>query len=73
MELYDQYLQEDPLWGWAWIGYCRQLHDHNDERFESTLDKLTSDLENGVEYQYKKIFNAKEIKVFMKNLKCQSF
>jgi hypothetical protein len=54
MELYDQYLQEDPLWGWAWIGYYRQLHDHNDERFESTLDKLLSDLENGVEYRDKK-------------------
>ncbi len=51
MELYDQYLQEDPLWGWAWIGYYRQLHDHKDERFELTLDKLLSDLENGVEYR----------------------
>lgn len=28
---YKEYLQEDPLWGWGWIGYYRQLHDFGDE------------------------------------------
>lgn len=50
-QLYDQYLRDDPMWGWAWIGYYRILHNHNDERFEQVLDKLYTDIKAGVEYR----------------------
>jgi tetratricopeptide (TPR) repeat protein len=39
-QLYEKYLKEDPLWGWGWIGYYRQLSDHDDSRFEVILDEL---------------------------------
>lgn len=53
-QLYDEYLKEDPLWGWAWIGYYRQLHNQKDIRFESTLDELYQKLIDGVEFRDKK-------------------
>lgn len=51
--LYEEYLREDPLWGWAWIGYYRQLHDHDDERFEPTLDDLYQKVRSGVNFRDK--------------------
>lgn len=52
-QLYDEYLKEDPLWGWAWIGYYRQLHAQKDARFEPTLDELYQKLIDGVEFRDK--------------------
>ena len=52
-QLYDEYLKEDPLWEWAWIGYYRQLHDQKAIRFESTLDELYQKLIDGVEFRDK--------------------
>ena len=52
-QLYEEYLQEDPLWGWGWIGYYRQLHDHGDDRFESTLDDLYQKIKAGTDFRDK--------------------
>lgn len=52
-QLYEEYLQKDPLWGWAWIGYYRQLHDHDDDRFESTLDDLYQKIKAGMSFRDK--------------------
>lgn len=51
--LYEKYLREDPLWGWAWIGYYRQLNDHDDARFESILDDLYQKAKAGVDFRDK--------------------
>lgn len=52
-ELYEQYLEEDPLWGWAWIGYWRQLNDHDDERFPHVLDQIYTKIKNGEPFRDK--------------------
>ena len=39
-ELYREYLTKDPLWGWGWIGYYRQLNDHDNPEFISVIEKL---------------------------------
>ena len=52
-QLYEEYLEEDPLWGWGWIGYFRQLHDHDDIRYEQVLDKLYEQVKSGVEFRDK--------------------
>lgn len=51
--LYEEYLREDPLWGWAWIGYYRQLQEHDDARFEETLDNLYQKVKAGVDFRDK--------------------
>lgn len=52
-QLYEEYLRKDPLWGWGWIGYYRQLYDHDDERFEQTLDELYRKVKAGVDFRDK--------------------
>lgn len=37
-QLYEEYLNDDPLWGW--IGYFRQLHDNDDGRYENVINEL---------------------------------
>lgn len=41
-KLYEQYLREEPLWGWGWIGYFRLLNNNKDPKFEEVLDDLHS-------------------------------
>lgn len=53
MNLYEKYLEEDPLWGWAWIGYFRQVHEDNDEQFEKILDDLYHKIKSGVGFRDK--------------------
>lgn len=53
LQLYEEYLQEDPLWGWAWIGYFRQLREHDEERFEPTLEELYRKVKSGVDFRDK--------------------
>lgn len=48
-ELYEEYLKDDPHWGWAWIGYIRELGDQNDERYQSKLDELFELAQNDTE------------------------
>lgn len=51
LRLYEEYLKEDPLWGWGWIGYFRQLKNANEERFQATLDDLFQKIESGTEFR----------------------
>lgn len=53
-QLYKVYLEKDPLWGWGWIGYWRQLNDNNDVRFEETLDRLYQRIRAGEQFRDKK-------------------
>ena len=53
LKLYEEYLKEDPLWGWAWIGYFRQLQKYSVDRFEPTLDELYQKLQDGVDFRDK--------------------
>lgn len=50
-KLYEQYLDEEPLWGWAWIGYFRQLHDNKNSRYEEVLDVLYSKIVSGTVFR----------------------
>lgn len=52
-QLYENYLQEDPLWGWGWIGYFRQLNDNDDIRHEQVLNELYEKVKSGVEFRDK--------------------
>ena len=52
-QLYEEYLQEDPLWGWAWIGYFRQLQEYDEERFEPTLEELYRKVNSGADFRDK--------------------
>lgn len=53
LKLYEEYLKEDPLWGWGWIGYFRQLKDYANDRFEPTLDMLYQKTLDGVNFRDK--------------------
>ena len=53
LALYDQYLKEDPLWGWAWIGYYRQLQHVDEEKFEAVLENLYQKVKNGMDFRDK--------------------
>ena len=53
LQLYEEYLKEDPLWGWAWIGYFRQLKEYDEDKFEPTLDELYQKTEDGVDFRDK--------------------
>ncbi len=53
LELYREYLAKDPLWGWGWIGYYRQLNEHNDDRFEKVLDDLYRRIDAGEDFRDK--------------------
>ena len=53
LRLFEKYLDEDPLWGWAWIGYYRQLHDHRPDEFLPTLESLYEKVRSGVEFRDK--------------------
>lgn len=72
LNLYRQYLKDDPLWSWGWIGYYRQLHEHNDEEeFRKVLDSLYERVQKGeklrdikdllyeLSYEYEKLGEAK--------------
>lgn len=52
-QLYEEYLNDDPLWGWGWIGYFRQLNDHDDIRYEQVLNELYEKVKSGVEFRDK--------------------
>lgn len=56
LQLYEEYLQADPLWGWAWIGYFRQLQEHDEERFEPTLEELYRKVKLGTDFRDKEDF-----------------
>ena len=51
LELYEEYLRKDPLWGWAWIGYFRQLQEHDEKRFEPTLEELYQRVKSGADFR----------------------
>ncbi len=53
LQLYEEYLKEDPLWGWAWIGYFRQLQKYAEDRFEPILDELYQKTQDGVDFRDK--------------------
>jgi len=53
LELYNEYLKKDPLWGWGWIGYYRQLNAYNDDRFEMVLEELYKRVQAGDEFRDK--------------------
>ena len=53
LQLYEEYLRDDPLWGWAWIGYFRQLQEHDEERFEPILQELYQKVKSGVDFRDK--------------------
>lgn len=53
LQLYESYLREDPLWGWARIGYFRQLREQGDSRFEPTLDELYQRIQAGKDFRDK--------------------
>lgn len=50
-ELYKKYLDEDPLWGWAWIGFFRLLYNSKSPEFEIILDELYQKVINGVAFR----------------------
>ena len=52
-ELYEKYLREDPLWGWAWIGYYRQLQGYDEDKFKSVLDDLYKKVKNHTDFRDK--------------------
>lgn len=49
-ELYREYLEKDPLWGWGWIGYYRQLNDNDDPMFHDVIEELYQKIEKGVRF-----------------------
>lgn len=51
MQLYEDYLTADPLWGWAWIGYFRHLKETQDERFKPVLDGLYNKIKSGTDFR----------------------
>ncbi len=53
LQLYEQYLKEDPLWGWAWIGYYRQLQCVDKSKYESVLDELYQKVKSGMNFREK--------------------
>ena len=53
LELYEEYLKKDSLWGWGWIGYFRQLNEHGDDRFEKVLDDLYQRVNAGEDFRDK--------------------
>lgn len=50
-ELYEEYLKKEPLWGWGWIGYYRQLHDNENPKFKDVIEDLYSKIVNGVAFR----------------------
>ena len=53
-KLYDDYLLEDPQWGWGWIGYYRQMHDQKkDDVFQAMILGLYKEIKGGTEYRDK--------------------
>ena len=53
LHLYEEHLKEDSLWGWAWIGYFRQLKEYDEDKFEPTLDELYQKTRDGVDFRDK--------------------
>lgn len=53
LHLYEEHLKEDSLWGWAWIGYFRQLKEYDEDKFEPTLDELYQKTQDGVDFRDK--------------------
>ena len=50
-ELYREYLEKDPLWGWGWIGYYRQLNDHDEPEFIEVIDELYRKIKKNVQFR----------------------
>jgi tetratricopeptide (TPR) repeat protein len=47
-ELYQKYLENDPLWGWGWIGYYRQLNNHDNPKFTQVIEELYEKIRKNV-------------------------
>ncbi len=52
-QIYEEYLEKDPLWGWGWIGYWRQLNDNDDGKFEPTMETLYQRVKAGEQFRDK--------------------
>lgn len=50
-ELYREYLKKDPLWGWGWIGYYRQLNDNDEAEFIEVIDELYRKIKKNVQFR----------------------
>ena len=50
-ELYREYLEKDPLWGWGWIGYYRQLNDNDESDFIEVIDELYQKIKKNVQFR----------------------
>lgn len=50
-ELYNEYLENDPLWGWGWIGYYRLLNDNNAPEFTSVIEQLYEKIKSNVHFR----------------------
>lgn len=50
-ELYEEYLEKDPLWGWGWIGYYRQLNDNDDSKYSDVIEDLYDQIVNGIRFR----------------------
>ena len=50
-ELYREYLKKDPLWGWGWIGYYRQLNDNDAPEFLEVIDELYKKIKKNVQFR----------------------
>ena len=48
--LYSEYLEKDPLWGWGWIGYYRQLNDHDEPEFIKVINDLYRKIKKNVQF-----------------------
>ena len=51
LAMYEQFVTEDPEWGWAWVGYLRQLNEAGDERYLPTLDAVATKLKRSPRYR----------------------
>lgn len=50
-ELYREYLEKDPLWGWGWIGYYRQLNDNDEPELIDVIEELYKKIEKNVRFR----------------------
>ena len=49
--LYREYLEKDPLWGWGWIGYYRQLNDKGEPEFIKVINELYRKIKKNVQFR----------------------
>ena len=50
-QLYEEYLESDPLWGWGWIGYYRLIKYQNNPRYIDVMKKICTDMKVGKKYR----------------------